>query len=120
MNNDNKDYISNKDFTAEIIKCKAANRLTPRSVEMFEMLVDRVSKKLSYRDPRDKQDCTQSALHDLCKYWRNFDPDKSMNAFAFFTSIAVHGLAKEFNRIHKCKLDLISLDLMGDQEIYTI
>lgn len=116
----NKPYLNNADFTAEIIKCKGTDVLSPVAVRMFMLLAERANRKLDYTDSRDREDCIQSALYDLVKYWRNFNPEVSNNAFAFFTTVATNGYAKEFNKIHKGNVEMISLDHYGDSEIYTI
>lgn len=115
-----KPYLNNTDFTNEIIKCKGTDKLSDEAVRMFMLLAERANRRLDYEDPRDREDCIQSALYDLVKYWRNFDPNVSNNAFAFFTQVAKNGYAKEFNKIRKGALDTMSLDHYGDSEIYTI
>lgn len=98
-----KEYLNNKEFTTEIIKCKENGELSRRAVEMFQKLVDKIADGIPYRDPRDKEDCKQSALYDICKYWDRFDPGQSMNAFGFYTTVATNGLAKEFKRLWRRK-----------------
>jgi DNA-directed RNA polymerase specialized sigma subunit len=114
------EYLKNKDFTEEIIRCKETGELTSKAIKMFIILANRTVRKLTHRDPRDREDCIQSALYDLIKYWKNFKPEVSNNAFAFFTQIVKNGYAKEFKKIHKNKADHISVNQSGDSEIYTM
>lgn len=93
--------IPNKLFVKEIIESKKNDELTKQTVRYFILLANHAIKKLPYNDPRDKEDCIQSALLDLTKYWRNFDIKYSNNAFAYFTQMAKNGYAKEFKKIHK-------------------
>ena len=93
--------IKNSEFVEEIVKSKADNALTDRAIDFFIKLANHAVKRLQYSDPRDREDCIQSALLDLTKYWRNFDPEKSNNAFAYFTQMAKNGYAKQFKQIHK-------------------
>lgn len=121
----NAHYINNKEFTAEIVRCKAKGDLSPKAVEYFTLLVNRAILKLKFNNPLDREDCIQSALLDLCRYWKNFDPDKSNNAFSYFTQCAKNGFAKEYKKIHKNlgrdeKVEIISLSFHGDSEIFTI
>jgi len=93
--------ISNKSFAEEIVQSISDNKLTDKVVDYFVKLACHAIRKLPFRDPRDKEDCIQSALLDLSKYWRNFDIKYSNNAFAYFTQMAKNGYAKEFKKIHK-------------------
>jgi hypothetical protein len=130
-------YINNRDFTNEIIRCKHGHlneetgyqhtpgELSPRAVEYFILLANRAILKLSFSNPLDKEDCIQSALLDLLRYWRNFNEEKSNNAFAYFTQIAKNGYAKEYKKIYKHigkgeKVEFVSLSFTGESEIYTI
>lgn len=123
-------YINNKDFTDEIIKCKHNNgELSKFAIECFISLANRAVDRLYFQDPRDKEDCIQSAILDCLKYWKSFDETKSENpnAFAYFTQICKNGYAKEWKKIHKKtgldkedKLEFISLNTTGESSIYSI
>ena len=134
---DPKYYINNKDFTNEIIRCKhgllneetgyqhTKGELSPKAIDYFILLANRAIQKLKFQNPLDREDCIQSALLDLLRYWRNFNEEKSNNAFAYFTQIAKNGYAKEYKKIYKHigkgeKLVTISLSHSGESEIYTI
>lgn len=130
-------YINNREFTNEIINCKyglldketgyqhTAGELSPKAINFFMLLTQRAILKLHFSDPLDKEDCIQSALLDLLRYWKNFNEEKSNNAFGYFTQIAKNGYAKEYKKIHKHigkgqKIEFVSLGNMGDSEIFTI
>jgi hypothetical protein len=74
----------------------------------------------------DKDDCIQSAMMDILKYWRGFKPEKSTNAFAYYTTIIYKGAAKGWNKLHpetKKQIEKISLNTSygdGDGGIYSI
>ena len=133
----NKYYINNRDFTNEIIRCKhgllneetgyqhKAGELSPKAIEYFMLLANRAIQKLTFSNPLDREDCIQSALLDLLRYWKNFNEEKSNNAFAYFTQIAKNGYAKEYKKIYKHigkgeKMEFVSLSFTGESEIYTI
>ena len=133
----NKYYINNRDFTNEIIRCKhgllneetgyqhTAGELSPKAIEYFMLLANRAIQKLTFSNPLDREDCIQSALLDLLRYWKNFNEEKSNNAFAYFTQIAKNGYAKEYKKIYKHigkgeKIEFVSLSLGGDSEIYSL
>jgi hypothetical protein len=123
------DYINNKEFTSEIIQCKQTGKLSKFAVSCFDKLANRAVDRLYFRDPRDREDCIQSAILDCLKYWQSFDETKSKcpNAFAYFTQICKNGYAKEWKKIHRKtglekedKLEFISLGMSGDSSIYSI
>lgn len=123
-----KDYINNKEFTDEIIKCKKSGELSKFAISCFVKLANRAVNNLYFRDPRDREDCIQSALFDCIKYWQGFNEDiENPNAFAYFTTICKNGYAKEWKKIHR-KVGLkdnesvteISLSTSGESTIYTV
>ena len=122
-------YINNKDFTNAIITSKAENELNKFAIDCFIALANRAVDRLYFKDPRDREDCIQSAILDCLKYWRSFDATKSEtpNAFAYFTQICKNGYAKEWKKIHKKTgldkddpLEFISLGYSGESSIYSI
>lgn len=102
-------YLSNKDLYMEIIVSKAQGRLTKNAEKMLELIGKRAIKKMKYYSNDDRLDCYQSGLLDMFQNWYNFNEDKSVNAFAYFTEIFKRGLAKGFNSLNKKKGDADSL-----------
>jgi hypothetical protein len=123
-----KHYINNKEFTDEIVKCKGTGTLTDFAIQCFISLANRAVDRLYFKDPRDREDCIQSALFDCIKYWKGFDETReNLNAFAYFTQMCKNGYAKEFKKIHhKPGLDkeetisFISLSTSGESSIFSI
>ena len=112
-------YLNNRDLLEEIIKSKGEDELTPKALKMLMMLADRSSSRLVYRNPEDRKDCIACAYMDLYRYWRNFNPEKSTNAFAYFTEIAKRGFAKGWNKLHPKKYGG-TISMSGGEGIYTI
>lgn len=98
-------YLKNKELVKEIIECKANDKLSKKAEDMFILLGNKAIKKMRYYNPIDRDDCLQEGLLSMFQNWRNFDPTKSTNAFAYFTEIFKRGIAKGFNNIHKYKGD---------------
>ena len=111
-NQQGKQYVSNPYLLQEIMKSKAQNELTPEAIQMFQLMIENISAKKHYNDPEDRKDCWQSAYLDILLYWRGFDPEKSKNPFAYFTSLIVNGMNKGWHKISgKIKTsDMISID----------
>lgn len=115
-----KHYLNNKELYIEIITSKAQGRLTRNAEKMLEILAKKTIKKMRYYSNDDKLDCYQSGLLDMFQNWYNFNEDKSINAFAYFTEIFKRGLAKGWNDLYKKKGDnehlikLISINSAND------
>jgi hypothetical protein len=97
-----KNYLNNKDFYAQMVLSKDADKLTPEAEKMLILLAEKTINKMRYVSEDDRNDCLQFAMLDLLKYWKNFNP-KYTNAFAYFTEIAKRGYAKGWNKIHPQK-----------------
>ena len=99
------EYLKNKDLYNEIIISKEQDYLTKKAEQMFILLGNRTIKKMKYADPCDRDDCLQTGLMSLFANWRNFDPLKSTNSFAYFTEIFKRGMAQGWNSLKKKKGD---------------
>lgn len=98
-----KNYLNNADLYDEIVKSKQQDELTPKALEFLMLLAEKANSKLYYSNQMDKEDCIARAKMDLWLYWRNFDPTKSTNAFAYYTEIAKNAFAKSWDALHPKK-----------------
>ena len=117
-----RNYLNNRDLIAEIVKFQEQEELTTKALKFLMLLANKCSRKLTYRDPADREDCIAYAYMDLYRYWRNFNPERSTNAFAYFTEIAKRGFAKGWNKLHPKKYHgTISINGHADSDgIYSI
>lgn len=95
-----REYVSNPLLLKEIIEAQKVGRLNDAIIEMFSLMVENIQRKKYYKDPQDREDCSAVALMDCVMYWERFDPTKSNNPFAYFTSVIVNGIAKGWNKLH--------------------
>lgn len=93
-------HVKNSDLRNEIIKCKEQNELTPVAIDMFMLMAKKFSTKLNYIYPEDREDCISFAVMDCFMYWRGYNPEKSQNAFAYFTQIIKNGFAKGWRKLY--------------------
>lgn len=100
VNKDGKEYVSNPYLFKEIMKSKEQDELTPEAIQMLMLMVDNIIAKKTFKTPEDKQDCKQQAMLDCLQYWRGFNPEKSNNPFAYFTSVITNGYAKGWNVLY--------------------
>lgn len=98
--------ISNKDLFEEINRSKELGALTPRALAMLDLMIKKISPKFKYKLEEDREDCQSFAMEDVIKYWNRFNPEKSNNAFAFFTQMIKHGYAKGWRRLYPIKASL--------------
>lgn len=92
-------YIDQKRLFEEILKSKEKNELTPEALNMLILIATELSKVLKFKYEEDRKDCIAFAIEDLIRYWRNFNPERSNNAFAYYTQIAKNGLAKGWKKL---------------------
>ena len=99
-------YINAKELFSEVVKSKELGQLTPRAVEMFQIMVREISRIFKYKLNEDREDCMAFAMEDILKYWNRFDPAKSNNAFAFFTQVTKNAFAKGWRRLYPIKASM--------------
>lgn len=114
-----KHYINQKEFYNEIVISKERGELTKRALDMFILLSENLSWAVSYKNPDDRDDCKSGGLMDMYLYWRNFDPAKSTNAFAYFTQVCKMGMAKTFKKLHT-EVDKGKVSIDKETGIYNI
>jgi hypothetical protein len=96
-------YVKPKEFYEEICISLEQKKLTKKAQDMLILIAYRANTKLTYENPMDREDCISFALLDLFKYWDRFKPEKTKNAFAFFTQVAKNGYAKGWNKLRPGK-----------------
>lgn len=92
-------YVKNADFLKEIVKSKEKGKLTRTAAKMIILICSNLIKKMHYVNEEDGKDCLEFAIMDCLLYWDRFDPTKSNNPFAYFTSVASNGFAKGWRRL---------------------
>jgi len=93
-------HVKNADLRNEIVKCKENDELSREAIDMFILMANKFSNKLQYIYPEDKEDCISFAIMDCYLYWRGYNPEKSQNAFAYFTQIIKNGFAKGWRKLY--------------------
>jgi DNA-directed RNA polymerase specialized sigma subunit len=78
-------YLNNRDLLAETIKSKEQGQMTDKLARMLQMLCARYGSRANFANYTYNEDMQAYAMCSLCKTWSAFNPEKSSNAFAFFT-----------------------------------
>lgn len=114
-----RNYLNNKDLLTEILISKEKNNLTHKAVEYITLMVDKIGLEFHYRFGEDYDDCRSEALINVLKYWKNFNVNKSENAFSYYTQQIKTGYAIGYNKIYKKRSKTIPISQMGNS-IYNI
>lgn len=94
-----KHYVNNSDMLKEIHLSIKQDRLTENLGRMLLILAHNYASKHNFANYTFRDDMESQAVTQIVFTWRNFDPTKSNNPFAFFTQCIfhsfIHYLSKE-------------------------
>lgn len=82
-------YITNAVLLPEVLRAKKLGRITNELAKMFMLIAERYSFKSNFAGYSFRDDMVSFALINLCANGLKFDPEKSNNPFAFYTT-AIH------------------------------
>jgi len=122
MQNYKRVRINKKELYNAILDSQSKGHLTTEAFKLLHQLCINFVSRVYYKDPKDRDDCTQTALLDCLIGWKKFNPEKSNNAFSYFTQVIKIGLIKGWKSLNPGKLNTISLDSNGfeDGGVYSI
>jgi hypothetical protein len=98
-----KNPVNAKQFTYEILISKGIGKLTRKAENMIVILGEGAIRKKEYYYEEDRKDCLQTSYLNMLTNWYNFNPDKTTNAFAYFTEIHKRSTAEEMTRLYMKK-----------------
>ena len=78
-------YLNNADMLKEVIKSHQMGQMSPGLAKMLTLLAQRYGSKANFANYTYNDDMQAYALMMLCKTWKNFNPEKSSNPFAYYT-----------------------------------
>lgn len=79
-------YVTNAQLLEAIAEAKKGGKLTNRLAQYLHMIAERYSFSSSFGGYSFREDMVSFALVNLCANWHKFDPEKSDNPFAFYTT----------------------------------
>lgn len=79
-------YLTNKEILPEVINCKKTGVISDKLWQMLVLLVERYGSKGNFYGYSYNDDMQGEALCSLMKNALKFDPERSSNPFAFYTS----------------------------------
>ncbi|MDF2435422.1 MAG: hypothetical protein JWP44_5053 [Mucilaginibacter sp.] len=92
-----KKYLTNKELLKEIEKSHALDKMTPDLAKMLMLLCNRYAQRPQYANYSYNEDMRGFALLTACKVWKSFDPSRSSNPFAYFTTVFTHSFYQFLN-----------------------
>jgi len=81
-----KHYLTKDELLGEVIKSKEVGVVSRELAKMFMLIADRYSRKYSFANYSYREDMVAYALVNLCANGLKFDPERSNNPFAFYTT----------------------------------
>ena len=112
-------YVNNRELLEAIVISKDRGELSPAALKMLDRMVKEISKVFKYKMEEDREDCMAFAMEDVIKYWDRFNPEKSNNAFAFYTQMIKNGYAKGWRRLYPIKSSL-KVSISKEYGVYNI
>lgn len=79
-------YLTNADLLPAVLEAKERGRITDKLARMLMLLTDRYSRKANFNGYSFREDMVSAALINLVQNALKFNPEKSSNPFAFYTT----------------------------------
>ena len=104
MATNTKNYIDNKEFLAEIIVWRekyAENndlRISDSIAKKLLLICTRITYRPNFRNYTYREEMAEDALENSIRYFKTFDPAKSNNPFAYFSSVAMMACVARINK----------------------
>lgn len=95
------DMIGTLEKRSEEMRRRALKKMPPYVAECFMKLVDRIGSRPNFMGYTYLEDMKGDALLLCTKYAHNFNPERSNNAFAYFSQIIFNGFKQYLNKEKK-------------------
>jgi len=112
MSKESKHYVKNADFLEALIKYKEACELAkeenkedppiPNYIgECFFKIAEHLSRKPNFISYSFRDEMISDGIENCLMYFRNFNPEKSKNPFAYFTQIIYYAFLRRITKEKK-------------------
>lgn len=102
-----RNYLSNANFLDELEKSHEIDQMTDELGKMIVLLCDRFATKPNFSGYKAGGWLTEmkgAGILAAAAGWRNFDMEKSLNPFAYFTQVIKNAFLQELKRLQKQSL----------------
>ena len=102
-----KNYINNSDFLQALIDYKERRKTNPNEPipnyigECFLKIAEHLSRKPNFISYSFRDEMIADGIENCLMYFRNFDPAKSNNPFAYFTQIIYYAFLRRIMKEKK-------------------
>lgn len=112
-------YLTNSKLLPAVIEAKAKGKLTDELAKMLMMLTRKYAQRPCFSGYTYKEDMISDALTNLCQNALKFNPEKSNNPFAFYTSCINNSFLQILNveKKHRRIRDQLLIDI-GENPSY--
>ena len=112
-------YLTNSRLLPAVISAKEAGKLSNDLAKMLMMLTRKYAQRPCFSGYTYKEDMISEALANLCQNALKFNPEKSKNPFAFYTSCINNSFLQFLNveKKHRRIRDQLLID-MGENPSY--
>ena len=112
-------YLTNSRLLPEVIKSKEEGRMSDELAKMLMLLTRKYAMRPCFSGYTYREDMISEALANLCQNALKFNPEKSDNPFAFYTSCINHSFLQFLNieKKHRRIRDQLLIDL-GENPSY--
>ena len=90
-------YLSNKEMFAELLDCQSKELVSNKLGKMFMILANRYATKPNFSGYSYKDEMISNGVVSCCAALMKFNPAKSNNPFAYYTSV-----------IHNCFIQILN------------
>ena len=105
-------YVTNKEIMEQVHIWKKTGKMPEKLGEAFLIIAKNLSNKSNFIGYTWKDEMVSEAALTCVKYFRNFDPEKSKNPFAYITRICYNSFVnsiKKQNKHGKMRQDLYDI-----------
>ena len=92
-----KQYVKNKDLLEEVIACRKVGKMSDRLAKMLMLICERYARKGIFVSYTYNEDMQMFAMMNLVRSWASFNPEKSDNPFAYYTSCIKNSFRQYLN-----------------------
>lgn len=93
-------YVTNAQLLPAVLEAKQLGRVTEKLAKMLLLIAERYSRKSWFSGYSYREDMVALAMVNLCANALKFDPAKSSNPFAYYTT-AIHNSFQQYKSVEK-------------------
>jgi DNA-directed RNA polymerase specialized sigma subunit len=94
-------YLSNQEMFKEVLKCQSNDQISDSLGKMFMIMSRRIATKPNFSGYSYKDEMIGNGVVACCAALHKFDPEKSENTFAYYTSIIHNAFIQILNKEKK-------------------